>query len=194
MANQALPCPTVLRLLLRYEPETGKLFWRERARVWFASGVQFKVWAKRYANQEAFTSSNGDGYLTGAILGRPVKAHRAAWTIANGRWPADQIDHINGNRSDNRLENLREVSAHENTKNQAIPSHNTSGHIGVSWAKTKAKWCAYIRVNNRLLMLGHFAKKEDAIAARAAASEKHGFHDNHGKLDRNAASVFCASG
>lgn len=79
-------------------------------------------------------SLNSEGYLLVWIDKINYKCHRLAWLYTYGCWP-DNIDHINGNRSDNRIENIRSVSAHENTKNQKIRSDNTSGFTGVSYYK-----------------------------------------------------------
>ena len=185
MAKTELPTPEELRKLLRYEPDTGKLYWLERSAELFEDGKRSAehncaVWNGRFANKEAFTSVDGDGYKKSRIFSRDFRAHRVAWVIYYGEWP-HEIDHINGVRDDNRLENLRSVSHAENCKNQKLPSDNTSGVIGVCWYKPTRKWIAQIRANGRQVNLGYFVKKDDAIAARKAAEVKYNFHSNHGR-------------
>lgn len=99
--------PFELRQLVEYDPETGSLIWKQRdgnARL-----------NSKLAGKPAFAQLS-DGYLTGRIKGKNYKAHRIAWAVAYGEWPQGQIDHINGDRSDNRLPNLRVVSNSENGK------------------------------------------------------------------------------
>ncbi|MFD2248971.1 hypothetical protein [Pseudochelatococcus lubricantis] len=94
----------------------------------------------------------------------------------------DEIDHVNGIRSDNRFNNLRNVDHAANTRNVALHSSNTSGVIGVSWAKRECRWRASIKANNRERHIGYFRDFEDAVAARKAAERQFGFHKNHGRL------------
>ncbi len=175
-----------LRALLRYEPETGKLYWRERSVDWFTDGKHTaervcRSWNSRYANKEALGSTNGAGYKHGLILRKPLLCHRVIWAMETGAWPIQQIDHINHDRTDNKIVNLREVSSRGNRKNAALRQDNTSGVTGVCWHKTKNKWEAQIRENNKLKTLGRFKNKSDAIDARKAAEIKYGYHKNHGK-------------
>ena len=187
MAKEDLPAPEEIRKLLRYEPDTGKLYWLERTPDLFEDGKQSAErvcvsWNTRYAGKEAFTADRGTGYRHGKIFNRDYFAHRVIWAMTHDEWPADQIDHINGVRDDNRLENLRSVSHAENLKNQKVRSDNNSGHVGVIWRPNRFKWEAQIRVDNRLVYLGRFFSKDDAIAARKAAEVKYGFHENHGRV------------
>jgi len=101
--------------------------------------------------------------------------------MATGAWPPDQIDHVNGVRTDNRIENLRSVTHAENGRNQAIPRNNTSGVMGVARRTRGKKWHAQIKVGGKQIHLGSFDDKDEAIAARAAADIEHGFHENHGR-------------
>lgn len=172
MINCPLPCPTVVRLLLRYEPETGFLFWRKRPPFCSQRGT-----AKE--GYQAFCSP-ARGYLKGSILGATVTAHRVIWAVVYGRWPV-QIDHINGDKSDNRLCNLREASQAENMKNTAVRSDSETGYHGVCWRADRARWVARIGVNGRLQRLGSFRTKDEAISARKAAEARYGFHENHGR-------------
>lgn len=174
MTDKNLPSPELLRKLLRYEPDTGKLYWRERDEC-------RKEWNTRFANKEAFFTEGARGYNQGCINGVRFYAHRVIWAMSCGKWPAEQIDHINGIRTDNRLENLRPVSKSENAKNQKRSRSNTSGVTGVYLHKKANKWMAYISSGANRKYLGIFSSIEDAIAARKDAEVKLGFHPNHGR-------------
>lgn len=168
------------RALLRYEPETGRLFWLKRPREMFASDGKWKAWNTRYAGAEAFTSCNGEGYRHGKIHDRNYRAHRVIMLLQTGAWPTEQVDHANGVRTDNRWSNLRAVSNAENNCNQGRRSNNTSGVCGVTWRKREGRWCAQLKIKGRYKHLGNFATFEDAVAARAAANAEYGFSDRHG--------------
>lgn len=179
-----LPPTELLRKLLRYEPETGKLFWKERSVDMFSDGKQTAEhncasWNEKYAGKEAFTAGDR-GYKQGLILGRNYKAHRVIWALVNGEWP-DNIDHINGIRDDNRIDNLRSVSQAENNRNAKRRSNNTSGVCGVHWYKRGNKWVAQIRADGNIKHLGYFTDFDDAVAARKEAEIEHGYHENHGR-------------
>lgn len=174
-----------LRTLLRYEPETGKLFWLARTPEMFVAKEQpaahsCAIWNRRFAGQEALTANTGRGYRQGSIFGKKCFAHRAAWALASGSWPEADVDHINGDRSDNRADNLRSATRTENGRNQKLRSTNTSGAMGVSKARGDA-WQAYVKVDGVSRHLGTFASKEDAVRARRAADKALGFHENHGR-------------
>lgn len=179
MANRPLPPVGVLRQLLRYEPDTGKLFWLPRPIEMFATKRAWSTWNSRYAGEEALASEKG-GYRYGSINGGNVYAHRAAWALMMGEWPAGQIDHINHTPGDNRWNNLRSVTLEENRRNMSMMRSNTSGVCGVSWHSQNGKWCAFIGDRKRV-HLGYFNTIEDAAAARHTAEESFGFHPNHGK-------------
>ena len=178
--------PELLRKLLRYEPETGKLFWLPRTPDLFHDttdrrGVNWccQAWNGKNAGREAFTA-NSAGYRMGAVFGRNYGAHRVAWALTSGSWPK-MIDHINGDRSDNRLANLRSVSRLENQRNMKRGSDNKSGQTGVGWDSSRDRWVAAIGVGGRTDHIGRFDKKADAIAARKQAERDFGFHPNHGR-------------
>lgn len=181
MATRADITPTLLRQLLRYDPETGKLFWLQRHGRLYSS----PLWAQRFnevkAGREAFVSTERDGYLVDKILGHRFLAHRVAWAIFYGQWPCFQVDHINGLPADNRIENLRDVSGAENSKNQRIYISNKSGRIGVHWLRSAGKWRAKITVNHKVTVLGDFSDFEAAVEAREKAEKSFGFHENHGR-------------
>lgn len=116
----------------------------------------------------------------GDVAGSPVTGG-LVWLMFNGYLPKGEIDHINGIRSDNRIENLREVTRVENSRNQQIKSNNVSGAIGVRFNQHIDKWESYIKVNYKKIHLGSFNSKQSAIKARKDAEKKYGFHENHGR-------------
>jgi hypothetical protein len=167
MADKHLPTPEDLRGLLRYEPETGKLFWLERK----GDGQSVKRFNSMYAGREALTYLS-KGYRIGSVMDADAKAHRVAWAIYYGEWPQGQIDHINGDRADNRIANLRVVDFVGNARNRKAGKNNSSGVIGVGWSSRHRKWRASIRHHGELIYLGAFASKDDAIAARRDAEAR----------------------
>jgi hypothetical protein len=125
-------------------------------------------------------SKNPDWYCEGSIFGIRVRAHRVAWAVYHGQWPDGQIDHIDGNRLNNRIENLRDVSASQNRKNTKKRKDNTSGIVGVCFDKQTGKWIAKINVSGSNKTLGRYSDIEEATLARKSAEIKYGFHANHG--------------
>lgn len=178
MANEV--DPVILRKLLRYEPETGKLYWLEREREMFSTKRSCTLWNLRYAGREALAPKNASGYKFGSVLGVGLLAHRVIWAWLHGEWP-EQIDHINGDRSDNRPENLRRSNYSINAKNHCRRCDNTTGVTGVYWNKSANKWQAGINHQGRWRFLGYYRDQDQAIAARKAAERELGFHPNHGR-------------
>ena len=186
MTDKKPPSPSVLRQLIDYDPETGALVWRVRDVSFFTDGKKSAIqsmrrWNTRYAGKPALNYKGNAGYFSGRILGKPYRAHRVAWAIYSGLWPENEIDHINGNRSDNRIANLRSATSQENSKNRAICIRNTSGTIGVCWYNRDRVWVAKIYKNGRRIVIGRFKIKDDAISARAKANAEYGYHANHGR-------------
>lgn len=169
--------------LLKYDSETGKLYWLERPVEMFqgsphgSPAAVAQMWNKRFAGKEALTATMTHGYRIGYILKRLHLAHRVAWILSTGSWPDNHIDHINGDPSDNRLENLRDVTRYGNMRNTRIHKCNTSGHSGVVWDKPRGKWVVFIGSK----YIGGFQEKADAINARKNAEREHGYHPNHGR-------------
>jgi len=153
--------------LLRYEPDTGMFFWR--------------VDVMKSATAGSKAGKFHHGYIRIYINGEYYFAHRLAWLLIHKNWPSCQIDHINGNRADNRIANLRAVSHQGNQQNAARRLDNTSGVTGVCWDSRDRVWLARIKVNMKLLRLGGFMSFEDAVAARKSAEKVYGFHENHGR-------------
>lgn len=179
------PSIEILRKLLSYDPFTGILTWKLRPIEFFAEDAKHSqkhnaaAWNARYAGTQ-FGTLNDGGYLHGQIFKTPHKASHVAWALETGEWPKDKIDHENHIRTDNRFENLKEVTSAQNSKNQKLFKTNTSGTVGVKWCKRNKKWLAQIRVSQRTKHLGYFKEKADAIAARKKSEIEHEFHPNHG--------------
>lgn len=170
----------IARELLRYDPETGKLFWRERDRKWFVSVNAVDKFNGRFAGKEAFTNNTGRALST-TLLRKTFSAHRVIWLMETGSWPENEIDHINHDPLDNRWVNLREATRSENMKNQSLRKTSTSGTIGVHFAKDRGLWKATIMGTSKREFLGHYKEKPMAIKARKQAEVKYGYHENHGK-------------
>lgn len=115
---------------------------------------------------------NDKGYFLLRLDGRYWRAHRIAWLIMTGRMPTLEIDHIDGNRGNNRFSNLREVSHRENAQNLKINTRNTSGYLGVSFFKKTKQWEATIMVDQVSFKLGIFNTAEDASAAYLEAKKR----------------------
>lgn len=142
--------------LIIYEPETGKFFTKD--------------------GKERRMTIDHRGYLRfSANKFGMVIAHRAAWAIHYGEIPQQHIDHIDGNKLNNRIENLRICTHNQNQHNQGIRVTNKSGYKGVSFMKSLGKWQAQICCNSKVKHLGFFMGKEDAAHAYdRAALEIHG--------------------
>lgn len=143
------------------------------------------LWKKKPCNAAIIDRSIGyvdGGYLVFRFRGFNHKVHRVVWMIHNGEIPDGyEIDHINHDKLDNRIENLRCVTKIDNGRNQPKHRHNTSGFTGVGWMRNCKKWRAEIRINNKTMYLGSFDDIEMAKKARREAEIKFGFHDNHGR-------------
>jgi hypothetical protein len=174
MRKYQLPDIEYLRQRLRYEPETGKLFW-------LAHQCQRPQWNSRFAGAEAFAGLNENGYLKGVVNEIPLKAHRVAYAIYHGSWPDGDVDHINGIRTDNRIDNLRVVSRSQNMRNAKRYKSNKTGITGVYWNKALRKYEAKIQIDKKQIHLGVFPTRELAAQARLNAERANNFHQNHGR-------------
>jgi hypothetical protein len=169
------------RQFLDYNPETGEFNWRTRSMDMFSDVRVGRAWNGRFAGKPAGYIAKATGYCRIVINNKPCLAHRIAMTMAMGSPPDGEIDHINGNRADNRLANLRVVTVGENHQNICLPKTNTSGVMGVNIRK--GKWRASIRAAGKSVHLGLYATKEEAAAARKGAEIALGFHPNHGRSE-----------
>lgn len=153
--------------ILSYNKDNGVFTW--------------KIHLKNGINAGDIAGYVSAGYIRITIDGEPYMAHRLAWLYVHGEWPKGQIDHINGIKSDNRIENLRCVNHGENMKNKRMRKNNSSGFTGVYFRKDNNRWTAEISVKNKKKKLGCYENLEDAIEARKKANSKYNYHHNHGK-------------
>ena len=172
---------SVLREFVVYEPISGKFYWKYRDAKWFKSEKQAIYWNKTYAFRECLCTRDAQQYNIGLVQNKQIYAHRAAWAIVHGEWPKYEIDHINGIRYDNRLQNLRHVTKRENGRNQGLKASNKSGVNGVYWDKRQRLWVANYRRDEKVIRVGSFETFDEAVAARKAADITLGFHPNHGQ-------------
>ena len=172
-----LPSIERLRELIEYNPQTGSLKWKYRADSEFSGKYPAErlanFWNKKFAGQEC-GCDNGSGYIVTRINGMSIKAHRIAFAIFHGRWPGEMVDHINGDKADNRIENLREATRSQNLQNQRR-RRGSSRFKGVTWHSAANKWHAQIRLNKQNHRLGYFEDERKAAEAYdMAAREKFG--------------------
>ena len=144
---------------LHYEPTTGVFTWR------IASARRIKV-------GDIAGRSNTGGYWRIHLRGKSYPAHHVAWLYVYGVWPRDCLDHINQNRSDNRIENLREANGALNRQNTKLQSNNTSGFKGVSKCGASRRWRAEIMIDGRAVRLGWFDTPEEASEAYLAVKRQ----------------------
>jgi hypothetical protein len=175
-------CDIDFNQLLTYDPDTGYLYWKERHYEDFPDikPCEIKRFNARYAGNRAFKNVNGGGYYVGRIFGKSYRAHRVIWKMHNKEWPEGEIDHLDGNRLNNCLWNLRVVSRSGNARNRSLQSNNNSGFSGVSHTKN-GTWRASINGGPLKLHLGTFETFEEAVQCRKEAEIKYGYHENHGR-------------
>lgn len=159
----------VLSDLLALDADSGKLFWKTRPIEYFTSNwntaeTQCRIWNTRYAGKEAFTTKS-IGYFHGSLFDMKIRAHVVVFALYNGHWPENTVDHINGNRLDNRPTNLRDVAHSHNIQNQhrCLPRSKT-GVRGVFQAPS-GRFVAQIRAEGIVYHLGTF----DSVTLAEAA-------------------------
>lgn len=183
-----IPCKEYLEKYLMYCPGTGEFFWRFREESEFPAKRFFKVWNTRYANTKCgnWLPNKHSPFYRLEIQINMVRylAHRLA-VVMCGEHPANldgmEIDHLNGNSSDNRICNLRVVSKRQNATNRVRSTLNTNGHTGIKWSKRERKWVARISFYNKTISLGYYDDIDDAIEARRRAKIAYGYTQRHGE-------------
>lgn len=151
-----------LKESLDYNPTTGKFFWKVK-----------RNGTKGIGSEAGNTSKKG--YVFIRLDNKPYLAHRLAWLYTYGEWPTQQIDHKNGQRDDNAIDNLRSVSNRENACNR---TQHRNGHLpGVSYHKSekrKKSWMSRIRIKKDIIFLGYFETEIEAHEAYVTARKHYG--------------------
>jgi hypothetical protein len=154
-----------VRQLLDYDPDAGLLRWKQ-------TSLRPKTWNTRFAGEVAgcLTKLRSNySRIELRIDDKLYLAHRIAWLIVTGEWPAQEIDHINGDGADNRWSNLREANHAQNSRNRRIQSNNSSGFIGVRYRPHHKKWEARITINKKTVWRLYSDTAQEAAAARRVA-------------------------
>jgi hypothetical protein len=147
-----------LKILYTYNPENGLFMSTFTRRQWKAGRV----------------AGNRAKYTMIVIDRKQYRAHRLAWLYMTGQWPDGQIDHINGDKHDNRFSNLRVATPAMNSQNILSPRKDCrSGLKGVSWRETHKKWHATIRINGKATHLGYFDSADAAHQVYMMAKQQH---------------------
>jgi hypothetical protein len=156
-----------IKSVLNYNPETGVFTWKvnksKRSKIGHIAGWK------------------DNGYIRIELNGKTYRAHRLAWLYVNGEFPSNLIDHIDGNRSNNKISNLRKATYLENSQNYKTPKTNKSGVKNVSWYKTMKKWVVTLGINGKKKTIGYFDDLELAeLVAIEARDKYHMEFANHG--------------
>ena len=147
----------MLMSVVSYSEETGLFTWKGNRGRYYRGG---KVSGHK----------DKKGYVSISMFGFSYRAHRMAWLYVHGSWPERQIDHINGEKSDNRISNLRDVGYELNSQNKlSAMKTSKSGLIGVYFDKSHNKWRGEIIANGRRYRLGRFKTAEEAHSAYLGA-------------------------
>jgi hypothetical protein len=148
-----------LKAALSYDHQSGEF-------RWLVGGLRFKA-------GDVAGFPGGKGYWQIRIGGTAYYGHRLAWLYVHGGWPCGALDHIDGNRRNNRIENLRLATISQNAANQRKRNGKSSAFKGVSWHAARGKWSAHIRINGKSKYLGQFDTEEEAHRRYVAAAKWH---------------------
>jgi hypothetical protein len=182
-ANETMPPIDLIRGRIDYDPITGSLRWKHCGPDGFKDHRGWRIWLGKFAGHEIKKRNRGYVVVCFSVDGvtRYMQGHRVVWALMTGEWPAHEIDHVNGTRSDNRWENLRVATHKENQWNKGLSVRNKSGAKGVHRHTQTGMWVAQIRVSGQpTKTLGTFTSVELAAAAYRAASQE--LHKNFARV------------
>lgn len=152
---------------LDYNRDTGELRWKGKDKLAGHSAIRSLPYGRPYRHLQ--------------ILGHSYMSHRIIYLIEHNKWPIGEIDHIDGDTTNNRHTNLREATPITNRRNQKRHSRNTTGHTGVHKRKSNGKYEVSIGDKGKLVYIGVFTTYEEAVAARLKAERKLKYDPSHGK-------------
>lgn len=163
MINDSLITQKEVKELFNYDPNTGEIKWKVNR------GHKIKA-------GDIAGSISKNGYRNIMIDGINFKAHRLAWLYVYGKLPEESLDHINRDKLDNRITNLRVAGKIINSRNTDLRSDNSSGITGVTFDKSRDKWIAQIIIRGKNIHLGRFSNIKQAAQARLIAENHYGWH------------------
>lgn len=184
----------LIKKLITYNPKTGIITRNElpeEMMCCFSAPRFFNEWNEKAGEEMGVVNIHKKkfNYKTVQLwlLGSSYTASRLIWLYMAGGWPEHHIDHINGDSTDNRWCNLRDVTCQENLRNQKIRKNNKSGKTGVDWNKTHGSWQARGSIvqngKYKRIFLGYFGDLDDAIEARIEWEQSEGnFTERHRKI------------
>ena len=169
---------------LDYSESDGVFTWKIVPEHIFKTKNAWSSWNSRHGGNIA-GKARPDGYTSIRITrdgtSKSFLAHRLAWLMAYGDWPPTNLDHVNGERADNRIGNLRLADHKINSRNTKLRHDNATGVHGVSWSKHARKWLVRITHDRVQMNLGYYIDFDEAVSVRKAAELRYGYHPNHGR-------------
>lgn len=174
----------IVKELIDVDFDKGILWWKKRTMKWFMHCKfphrDVSKWNSTNMGNLAFNCIDSKGYKYGCIMNNLQRAHQMVYLLYHKRMPTI-IDHMNGDKLDNSIHNIREVSREINMRNTKMFSTNKTGYTGVSWCNRDKVYRATIQINRKTKHLGNFNNKEDAYKARKEAERIiGGFTERHG--------------
>ena len=188
MKRLTLPSQAYLKECFDYCQDTGHLVWKKRPRHHFSSDQGMKIsngLAGRVAGGPERRDSADSFYWRIRLDHICYRSHVLIWVLVNGDYQFtgnECLDHINGNRADNRIDNLRLSDASANGRNTKLHRHNTSGILGVSYYTAKARWVAKVNCNNKGIYIGSSKDFFEACCLRKSAELKYDYSPTHGRV------------
>lgn len=162
---------STLHKLIECDFDAGVLLWKIRDDALFSSSGAASYWNTKFAGRPALTSINHAGYKRGCVLGHHLLAHRVIWAMFSGSWPQDTVDHINGDRLDNRISNLREAESWQNKAN-AGKKTSSNRFIGVRPVSGCATFIATVGHKGKTVYVGSFRDEVEAAIERDKVAKR----------------------
>ena len=176
----------VIQDITKYNKINGSLYWKTISSKYFSHcgnpEQHTKTWNSKNAGKSAskiHESSPGYFYKYTVFKRKRYKSHQLIWLYMTGKWPKYQIDHIDGDATNNIWDNLRDIPQRKNMQNTRLSNNNTSGIKGLSWCKERQKWEVYIAIDKLRRNLGRFTDFNDAARARYNAEVKYNWLDTN---------------
>lgn len=148
-----------LKSIFSYDPEIGIFRWEIKP-------------ARNVEIGDIAGSKNKHGYILIKIKKKHYYAHRLAWLYVHGIFPENKIDHIDRDKANNKIQNLREVTAQQNAFNRNSNKNSTSKYIGVHWCSRNKRYVSKITCNGKIKCLGYFINETDAYSAYLIAKKQ----------------------